>query len=185
MHVSLQTFAGFVAGVVAHPSDADSVQQANPPIPHPTRFYHNPSTQKRAAEGGQRWQYGRQGQSAASVRSDEWGTHSEKNRTELGQPRQRKHLVCGGTIVSRALLSRWPHAATGRRRRPIPPDSPSSSHPPPDCTKLPMAKIRSQPPVQPPNIPPVPPPTHTRRQPTTNQYNVTHNVGRPPTTNTP
>ena len=50
------------------------------------------------------WEDG--GQSLASVRSDEWGTGSKKNHTELRQLRQRKRLVCRGNIASRAFLSR-------------------------------------------------------------------------------
>ena len=50
------------------------------------------------------WEDG--GQSAASVRREEWGEASARAHTELGQPKKMRSLVCGGRVVSAALLPR-------------------------------------------------------------------------------
>ncbi len=39
--------------------DPQQPQRAHPPKPHTIRDHHNPSTQKRTAGDGQKWQYGR------------------------------------------------------------------------------------------------------------------------------
>ena len=85
-------------------------QLAHPPIPHPTRVDHNPSTQKWTAGGGQRWQYGRTEdnlQRAYAVMNG--GLAAKRIVPNSDNPangsRQQKRLVCGGTIVSRALFS--------------------------------------------------------------------------------
>ena len=57
------------------------------------------------------WEDG--GQSAASVRKEEWGVDSARARAEKGAPRKLKRLVCGGSVVCANLLRRDATARDG------------------------------------------------------------------------